>query len=327
MYESTEQTQTKEPQPIGTIPQLKQGIERLKSSSAAAFEVPLGSIIPLQLPENMRQPRLYFDARKMELLKESIHKHGVLEPVLLRPSPKDQYELISGERRWRCCQLLGMKSIPGIVRQMSDAMALEAAIVAHLMSEEISLIEQTESILNLLSLRLNLSFEQLRGLLYQVKNSRSRRGSRTKGFSDRQIEIVTEILSEFDMKLSSFVTNRLPLLNLAPPLLSAVRAGKLSPTNAVLINRQPQESHATLMVESEGKTKGELAALIKSTVVLGKQVEENIDQPSKGKEISEQVYNRIKFVIKRTDLLDDPNVLDCLTKIDSLLQEIESFGG
>ncbi|MEL6489973.1 MAG: ParB/RepB/Spo0J family partition protein [Cyanobacteria bacterium J06621_3] len=337
MYGSTQETSS-----VDTIPQLKEEIESLKSSSVTTLEVPIRSIIPLQLPENMKQPRLYFDAHRMELLKDSIRKHGVLEPILLRPSrwpshessQEKRFELISGERRWRCCQSLGITSIPAIVRPMSDPMALEAALVAHLLSEDISLIEQTESILGLLSLQLNLSLEALKGLLYQVKNSRSRRVASSKKISDQQIEIVNEILSEFGMKLSSFVANRLPLLNLASSILSAVKAGKLSPTNAVLINRQPQEFHELLLTQAQGKTKGELATLIKATVSSNRQAERQqpseqssrpADKSPKEKEISDRIYDRIRFVRKRTDLLDHPEVLSRLAQIDALLQEIESF--
>ncbi len=326
MYRSAEQTQSIHP--VDTLPHLKEEIENIKSPSAAAFEVSISSIVPLRLPAHMQQPRLYFDAHKMELLKDSIHKHGVLEPVLLRPSSdtfQNQFELVSGERRWRCCQALGMTSIPAIVRQMSDSVALEAAIIAHLLSEEISLIEQTESILSLLSLQLNLSFEELKGLLYQVKNSRMRGIEQHRDFSERQIETISNTLSEFGMKLSSFVANRLPLLNLAPPVLASVRAGQLSPTNAVLINRQPQEFHESLIAQAEGKTKGELVALIRSVVPSDNQIEKIAERPSRGRKVSEQIYNRIKFVKKRTELLDNPDVLSRLAKIEFLLKEIESL--
>lgn len=333
---------TQESLPVNTIPQLKEEIESLKSRSTTSFEVPINQIIPLQLPENIKQPRLYFDAHKMELLKDSIHKHGVLEPVLLRPSynnlPSQQnlFELVSGERRWRCCQSLQMSSIPGIVRPMSDSTALEAAIIAHLLSEEISLIEQTESILSLLSLRLNLPSEELRGLLYQVKNSQGRKTLNARASSHQQIQIISEILSEFGMKLSSFVANRLPLLNLAPPILSSVRAGRLSPTNAVLVNRQPQEFHAPLIAQAEGKTKGELTSLIKATVSSDKQSDRALGRPEemtlakekkvqKGRELADQIANRLKLVSQKTERLNHPDVLNRLAKIDSLLQEIESL--
>lgn len=344
MYGSAKQTR----QSVDTIPQLKAEIESLKSQPTAALEVPISSIIPLQLPNDLKQPRLYFDDHKMELLKASIDKYGVLEPVLLRPSqdlsredtsettsdsPPSQanlFELISGERRWRCCRALGIRIIPGVVRQMSDIMALETAIVAHLLSEEISPLEQTESILSLLSLRLKLSPDALKRLLYQIKNSQMRGRSHSENPHEQpheqQIEIVHGIMSEFGMKLSSFVSNRLPLLNLSPPILFAVRAGKLSPTNAVLVNRQSPAFHETLIAQAQGKTKGELVAIIKATIPSGRGENEPMDEISAGKVVSDQIYSRIKFVRKRTDLFNNPEVLHRLAQIDSLLREIESLG-
>ena len=301
----------------GTIPQLKGEIENLKSQAQIPSEIPVDQIIPLQLPAEMKQPRLYFDPHRMDLLKDSIRKHGVLEPIFLRPNPNGVFEIISGERRWRCCRELGISTIPGIIRPMSDALALEAAIIAHLLSEEISLIEETESILSLLSLRLNLSIDDIRASLYQLKNSRVR-GDNSRAFSNKQIEVVHEILNEFGLQLSSFVSNRLPLLSLAPVILASVREGKLSPTNAVLINRQPKEFQEVLITQSEGKTKRELLTLIRSTVTPDK-------PPEKGKEISKQIYERIKSVRRRTALLDKPEVMNRLTQIDVLLKEIESL--
>ena len=69
-----------------TIAQLKAEIEELKSRSKRTFDLPVAKIIPLKLQGEMKQPRLYFDAKKMEHLKASIEKHGVLEPILVRPN-------------------------------------------------------------------------------------------------------------------------------------------------------------------------------------------------------------------------------------------------
>lgn len=302
-----------------TIAQLKEEIENLKSLAANSWEIPVESIVPLQLPGEMKQPRLYFDPYKMERLKDSIHKHGVLEPILLRPGPNGIFEIISGERRWRCCQALGKKAIPAIVRQMSDSIALEAALIAHLLNEEISPIEQTESILSLLSLRLSLSVDEVKASLYLVKNSRVRGTENSRIFSEQQLEVVNEILSEFGMKLSSFVSNRLPMLNLTSGILTAVREGNLSPTNAVLINRQPQELHESLILEAEGMTKSDLVALIKAKVSPGKKT-------AKKKDISTRVYERLRSVRKQSALLEKPEVKRRLEKIDQLLKEIEAIG-
>lgn len=303
-----------------TIPQLKAEIENLKFQDQTSLEIPIDRIVPLQLPGEMKQPRLYFDPRKMELLRKSIRKHGVLEPILLRRGQADSFEIISGERRWRCCQMLGIHAIPAIVRNMSDAVALEAALIAHLLNEEISPIEQTESILGLLSLRLHLSIEAVKTSLYQIKNSRARGIDTPNNFSEEQIEIIHGILSEFGLKLSSFVSNRLPLLNLAPIILAAVREGRLSPTNAVLINRQPQESHEFLISQAEGKTKNELTDLIKSTANFGM-------KPAPKNMMSDQIYERFKSLRKKTKLLVNPDVVKRLIQIDLLLKEIEAIGG
>ena len=81
-----------------------------------------------------------------------------------------------------------------------------------------------------------------------------------------------------------------------------------------------------MMAQAVGKTKGELATLIKSTIPSDKRTNRTVGKLSKGKEITEQIYNRIKLVRKRTEMLEEPDVLNRLTKIDLLLQEIESLG-
>ncbi|MEO0869876.1 MAG: ParB/RepB/Spo0J family partition protein, partial [Cyanobacteria bacterium J06642_11] len=246
-----------------TITLLKEEIESLRSASGQSLQLPISDIRPLQLPHNLKQPRLYFDPIKMERLKESIAKHGVLEPILVRPRAGGGYETISGERRWRSSCELKLQYIPGIVREMSDEVALEAALIAHLLNEEISTIEQTESILSLLSLHLGLSTEEVKSGLYRVKNANTRGSENSRIFTEEELAAVTQTLGEFGMKLSSFVSNRLPMLNLAPVILEAVREGDLSPTNAVILNRQEPELHAGLVEQAKGLTKQGVVALVK----------------------------------------------------------------
>ncbi|MEM9092098.1 MAG: ParB/RepB/Spo0J family partition protein [Cyanobacteria bacterium P01_F01_bin.53] len=303
-----------------TISQLKEEIESLKSLSSQSFKLPVADIQPLQLPGRLKQPRLYFDPQKMDRLKESIKKHGVLEPILVRPGAKGRYEIISGERRWRCCGELGLEAIPAIVRDMPDAIALEAALIAHLLNEEISSIEQTESILSLLSLHLEISIDEVKAGLYRVKNSRSRGSENSRIFTEAELTVISEILSEFGMKLASFVSNRLPMLNLAPEILDAVREGTLSPTNAVLLNRQVPELHEELIEQAKGMTKTDVLALVKE-VALEHTGDVAPQQPS----MSDQIFARFKSVRKKKALLESSKVRKKLSQIDKLLQEIESL--
>jgi ParB family transcriptional regulator, chromosome partitioning protein len=309
-----------------TISQLKSEIESLKSLSSSAFELPVLNIVPLQLPGTMKQPRLFFDQSKMEHLETSISKHGVLEPILVRPGKKGNYEIISGERRWRCCNKLGKETVPAIVKDMSDATALEAALIAHLLNEEITAIEQTESILSLLSLRLELESSVIKNCLYQTKNADVRGSENSRILTQEKLSLIEEILGEFGMKLASFVSNRLPMLNLAPELLDAVRSGTLSPTNAVIINRQPEELHGELILSTKGLTKQELMSLLKDK----KSVDNELDQNSNNgagtdSEISERVFERFKAVRKNKKLLDLPKVKSRIIKIEQLLAEIEAL--
>ena len=136
------------------------------------------------------------------------------------------YEIISGERRWRCCSELGISKIPVNVREMSDVIALEAALIAHLLNEEISVIEQTESILSLLALRLNLKVDEVKSGLYLVKNSQVRGPENSRIFSEDDLTTIRDILSEFGMKLSSFVgTFPIHLYYSSPEVLSVLAFG------------------------------------------------------------------------------------------------------
>lgn len=303
-----------------TISQLKEEIESLKSLSGQSFRISVEDIQPLQLPHKLKQPRLYFDDKKMDRLKDSIAKHDVLEPILVRPGARGAYEIISGERRWRCCKLLGKQDIPAIVREMSDAIALEAALVAHLLNEGITPIEQTESILSLLSLHLEVPLEDIKKGLYQVNNA-SIRGSENSGIlSSEQLEIAGNILSEFGMKLGSFVSNRLPMLNLSPAILEAVREGALSPTSAVLLNRQDPELHAELVEQAKGQTKREVMSLIKDI-----DKEQTNDKQTNELPVSDQLLARFKAVRKKKSLMASKKVQEKLSQIEKILKEIEEI--
>ena len=94
-------------------------------------------------------------------------------------------KIISGERRWRCSKELNNETIKAHVQKMDDALALEAALIAHLLNEEISAIEQTESILSLLSIRLQLDLNDIKSALYATKNQHVRGKAKNKIFFRR----------------------------------------------------------------------------------------------------------------------------------------------
>jgi ParB family chromosome partitioning protein len=99
--------------------------------------VPLDRIDP-----NPQQPRLAYDQATLDELAASIREHGVLQPILVRPSDDGRYELIAGERRWRASKLAGMPTIPALVEEIDDDTALEISIIENLQREDISPLDE-----------------------------------------------------------------------------------------------------------------------------------------------------------------------------------------
>ncbi|MGA9526407.1 MAG: ParB/RepB/Spo0J family partition protein [Myxococcaceae bacterium] len=89
------------------------------------------------------QPRKAFDEAKLKELSESIQAQGIIQPVLVRKDGQG-YVLIAGERRWRAAQLAGLKEIPAIVREVSEAEAFELALVENLQRADLNPIEEAE---------------------------------------------------------------------------------------------------------------------------------------------------------------------------------------
>ncbi|MBV9994011.1 MAG: ParB/RepB/Spo0J family partition protein [Caulobacteraceae bacterium] len=109
---------------------------------AGAAEVPIELVRP-----NPAQPRRRFDEADLDDLANSIRSKGVLQPILVRPAPgaAGEYQIVAGERRWRAAQRAGLRLLPALVRDLSDAEALEIAIVENVQRTDLSPIEEAES--------------------------------------------------------------------------------------------------------------------------------------------------------------------------------------
>lgn len=103
--------------------------------------------IPIELIHaNPEQPRRHFAAAELSELEQSIRDKGVLQPILVRPSPKtrNEYEIVAGERRWRAAQQAGLTSIPALVRTLNDDRAFEIAIVENVQREDLNPLEEAQ---------------------------------------------------------------------------------------------------------------------------------------------------------------------------------------
>ena len=94
---------------------------------------------------NSLQPRTYFDDAKLEELAQSIRSNGIIQPLLVRPHGMGRYQIIAGERRWRAAQLAGLRSVPVVIRQVSDDRMLELALVENIQRQELNAIEEAHA--------------------------------------------------------------------------------------------------------------------------------------------------------------------------------------
>ena len=104
--------------------------------SSTISEVPLDQIEP-----NPNQPRRDFDPETLQDLANSIREIGIVQPITLRQTAADRYQIIAGERRWRASQMVGLSTIPAYIRKIDDESVMEMALVENIQREDLNAIE------------------------------------------------------------------------------------------------------------------------------------------------------------------------------------------
>ena len=107
--------------------------------------IPVDKIRP-----NPYQPRRTFDQMQLEELASSIREFGVLQPISVRYMNHSSYELVAGERRLRACKLVGLKTIPAVVMELSDRDSALLALIENLQRENLNFLEESEGYFNLI---------------------------------------------------------------------------------------------------------------------------------------------------------------------------------
>lgn len=269
------------------------------------------SISKIRLPSN--QPRRYFDPEKLQQLTASIKQHGILEPLLVRPLQQGEYELVAGERRYRAAKEVGLEAVPITVRELTDQEALQLALVENLQREDLNPVEETEGLLELLTLTISCSREEISEALTQMATAQ-KKGIALSGNVSRQIESIANILkSTISLTPESFRTSRLPLLNLPVDILDSIRQGKLEYTKARAIARVKDEQQRQQLLQDAIKQSLSLTQIkqqIKELTLFSKP-----EQPT----ISERL---VLVSRKLKEVADDPRKQK---RLEKLLQELESL--
>jgi ParB family transcriptional regulator, chromosome partitioning protein len=108
-----------------------------RAATGALRQIPLDQIVP-----NPHQPRATFDEATLGDLAASIRADGIVQPIIVRATGDHTFQLVAGERRWRAAKLAGLATVPGIVRELSDAQAFHTALIENLQREDLAPLER-----------------------------------------------------------------------------------------------------------------------------------------------------------------------------------------
>lgn len=171
------------------------------------------------IQKNPYQPRKEFDREKLDELAQSIKENGLIQPIIVRQSPVIGYEILAGERRYRASLLAGLRSIPAVVKQLSDQEMMVQSIIENLQRENLNPIEEARAYESLVE----------------------------KGFTHAEI-------ADKMGKSRPYISNSIRLLSLPEQILSEVENGKLSQAHArslVGLNKEQQDYFFQRIIEED----------------------------------------------------------------------------
>ncbi|MBB1089950.1 ParB/RepB/Spo0J family partition protein [Rhodopseudomonas palustris] len=177
--------------------------------------------VPIEfIKANPRNPRRTFSDAELGELSDSIRQHGVIQPIVVRPvkGAQDRFEIIAGERRWRAAQRAGLHEVPIVPVDVSDADALEIAIVENVQREDLNPLEEAQG---------------YHALANEFKRSQ---------------DDIAKIVG----KSRSHVANMMRLTRLPDDVLALIASGDLSAGHARALIGVPDPSAAAKRIVAEG---------------------------------------------------------------------------
>ena len=253
----------------------------------------------------------------MSALVVSVKKDGILQPILVRLNG-DKYEIVAGERRYRAAKEAGLRDIPVIIKSLSDEQAREYALLENLQREDLNPIEETEGILQLLSVTLGLPITEVKSLINQQSNQK--KSATYNVVRSPEIKKMEEVFATLGrLSMESFRVHRLPLLKLPEDILDALRQGKIEYTKAKEIAKLKDEAQRVELLMKAISQSLSLREIKKILTELKPQKE--IDTPQLkiqhlGKQINQQK-------LWETDKRKWKKIEGWLNKIENLLSETE----
>ena len=244
---------------------LGRGIESIFDENSTYSD----KIVTLNINEiepNRNQPRKDFDEEALSSLAESISQHGLIQPIIVRPTIGGGYTIIAGERRWRACRMAGLTEIPVVIKDTDEQNLMEMALVENLQREDLNPVEEA------------LGYKSL------IDN-----------FGLTQEEVATKMA-----KSRSAVANALRLLNLNDEELEALRSGKITSGHArALLSAENEEIRAKMF---ESALNGENVRVLEKMAMEKKKATKKATKPTFYNEVELSIRNELhrKATVKST---------------------------
>ncbi len=210
---------------------LGRGLDALFNENASDEK----GVVTLRLSEiepNRNQPRTSFDEDALAELADSIAKHGLIQPIIVRPTSSGAYQIVAGERRWRACRTAGLSEVPVVIKELDDQKYFEVALIENLQREDLNAVEEAQGYRTLIDVY---------------------------GLTQEQV-------AESVGKSRSAVTNALRLLNLSKKALEVLKNGKITAGHARAILAADTQEVADKMLKEAlaGASVRELEAMSKA---------------------------------------------------------------
>ena len=106
-----------------------------------------------QIVPNPSQPRKNFKHEELKELSSSIKNQGLIQPIIVKPTNDNQFQIIAGERRWRACQLNGMHEVDCVIKEIDEKSILEAALIENIQREDLNVIEEANAYKGLIDIK------------------------------------------------------------------------------------------------------------------------------------------------------------------------------
>ncbi|MDE3063488.1 MAG: ParB/RepB/Spo0J family partition protein [Acidobacteriota bacterium] len=272
------------------------------AAPAAALEPEGGKPreIPVEMVDrNPFQTRTHMNEVELEELAASITANGVVQPILVRPLANGRFQLIAGERRWRASQKAGKKTIPAILRQVSDEQAMEITIVENLQRADLNPMEQARA------------FERL----------------------SREFHMTQEQMALRTGKDRVSVTNFMRLLRLPASVQDLVEGGQLSFGHAKVLlglNFHPELEKAALRVAQLSLSVRQTETMVQGMLYPEKTKKEPKPEPPVDpnvKEVAEQLQRALGLKVRIEDHKGRGRVIIEYARLEDFDTLLETLAG